>query len=131
MTHLHRFPPDLELRPEEIPGHGSAGSDHHHPTIDMERFPSDIAGFIACEENDPRCDVFRFSEDPAGMVLAIASVCFSFSVRHRRLDETRCNTIGRYPARSNLPGQRFRHADESGLRRGVIVLPGIAEDAAD
>src|SRR5215469_15729655 len=100
---------------------------HDHAAVDMDGLTSHVGRLRARQINHCAGDFFRRAEafhgDRGGAADALIVGKF---VGHRSGDEPRCDTVDGDAASRDLGGDRFRHADHSGFRRGIIRLPRIA-----
>ena len=87
----------------------------------------DVAGFVACEKYDGRGNVAsRAHAAQRDARLQFFLDLFRQNIGHRCFDKSRRNCVHSDVARGDFHGDGFRQADQTGLRRYIVRLPGVA-----
>src|ERR1700704_2832576 len=102
-------------------------SSHVHPAVHGQNVPCNIRCLVGCKEAHRRRHIVYGPETTERNLLGPAGLRF-FRDRlcHICLNQPRRDHIDRDPARGHLARQRLRKSHETGLRRRIVGLPGVA-----
>ena len=106
------------------------GGSHHHPAVDDQDLPRNVAGQVGGEKEDGGRDVGALAQpSQRNVVLKVLLGFFGNTLRQLGLDIAGRNGIYQHVAGGQLLGDRFGEADHPGLGRGVVGLPLVAVQA--
>src|SRR4051812_11277830 len=101
---------------------------HVHPAVDGENLTSNIRRLVRRQETYRRRNVRRRPKSPQRNLRGpIRLRRVGDRLRHVGFDQPRRNHVDRDLPRRHFARERLAEANQSGLRRRVIRLPGVAD----
>ena len=105
---------------------------HSQAAVDGDDRAGNVCGIVARQPGDDLGHLTCRRESACGYrLLVVGLLLFGQFRRHVRLDEARCNDIGRYSAGTKFASDRSRESDKATLRCGVVDLTGRPEKSDD